>query len=330
MREEIIKSCEDLTRAYNKKVAIIGMGYVGAGIAYALMIKDIAREIIFIDTRQEAVNAEMLDIRHGMHNMGSAKIINGTYADIKDCDLIIITAGRNRRPGESRLDLIDDNVKIASSVLDEVEKYYNQGVILIVSNPVDIITYYVTKRLNLPKGRVLGTGCILDSSRLTNAISDYVDLGAEFISATVIGEHGANQIPLWSKVEVAGMPISAFCKEMGLEFNDSTKEKISSKVKNMGAEIISGKGKTYYGISTCVCHIADAILDKHSITASVSGVWDGEYDLYDVAMSLPCLVDYNGIKHVLPIELSVNEQRKLTETYKKLSAIVKNINCAKV
>lgn len=330
MREQILKNCEDLSRTYNKKVAIIGMGYVGAGIAYALMIKDIAREIIFIDTRDEAVNAEMLDIRHGMHNMGSAKIINGTYSDIKDCDLIIITAGRNRRPGESRLDLIDDNIKIASDVLDEVEKYYNQGVILIVSNPVDIITYYVTKRLRLPKGRVLGTGCILDSSRLTNVISDYVDLGAEFVSATVIGEHGANQIPLWSQVEVAQMPIAAFCKEMGLEFNESIKEKMAYKVKNMGAEIISGKGKTYYGISTCVCHIADAILNKRSITASVTGVWNGEYGLNDVAMSLPCLVDYNGIKHVLPIELDIIENEKLQQTYKKLTDIIKNINCAKV
>ena len=139
MREQIIKNCEDLTRAYNKKVAIIGMGYVGAGIAYALMIKDIAREIVFIDTRCEAVNAEMLDIRHGMHNMGSAKIINGDYKDIADCDLIIITAGRNRRPGESRLDLIDDNIKIADSVLSELKKYYNQGVILVVLGIVLIV-----------------------------------------------------------------------------------------------------------------------------------------------------------------------------------------------
>ena len=330
MREQIIKNCEDLTRAYNKKVAIIGMGYVGAGIAYALMVKDIAREIIFIDTRQEAVNAEMLDIRHGMHNMGSAKIINGTYADLKDCDLIIITAGRTRRQGESRLDLIDDNIKIADNVLTELKKYYNQGVILVVSNPVDIITYYVTKQLNLPKGRVLGTGCLLDSSRLTNVISDYTGLGAEFINATVIGEHGANQIPIWSRVEVAGMPISKFCQEMGIEFNDDIKTKMADKVRNMGAEIISGKGKTYYGISTCVCYIADAILNKRSVTASVSGVWNGEYGLEDVAMSLPCLVDYNGIKHVLPIELDEVENKKLAETNEKLSAIINNINSVRV
>lgn len=323
MKDKIIKTCKDLIRTYNKKVAIIGMGYVGAGIAYALMIKDIAREIVFIDTREEAVNAEMLDIRHGMHNMGSAKIINGTYSDIKDCDLIIITAGRNRRPGESRLDLIGDNIKITDSVLDELEKYYNQGVILVVSNPVDIITYHITKRLRLPKGRVFGTGCVLDSSRLTNVISDYVDLGSEFISATVIGEHGANQIPLWSKVEVAGMPIENYCKEMGLEFNTEIKQKMADKVKNMGAEIISGKGKTYYGISTCVCYIADAILNKRSIAASVTGVWDGEFGIKDTAISLPCLVDYNGIKNVLPIDISDEEQKQLLETGSKLSDIIK-------
>ena len=323
MKEQIIKSCNEQIRTYNKKIAIIGMGYVGAGIAYALMIKDIAREIVFIDIRQEAINAEMLDIRHGMHNMGSAKIINGTYSDIKDCDLIIITAGRNRKPGESRLDLIEDNIKIADDVIKNVKEHYNQGVVLVVSNPVDIITYYVSKKLNLPKGRVLGTGCLLDSSRLTNVISDYVGLGAEFINATVIGEHGANQIPLWSKVEVAQMPIADYCKEMGIEFNDEIKKQMADKVKGMGAEIISGKGKTYYGISTCVCYLADAILNKRSVTASVSSVWSGEYGLNDVAISLPCLVDSNGIKHVLPLEMNHEEHKKLLETNTKMTNIVK-------
>ena len=330
MREEIIKNCEESKRAYTKKVSIIGMGYVGAGIAYALMVKDIAREIVFIDKRPEAINAEMLDIRHGMLNMGSAKIINGTYEDIKDSDLIIITAGRNRRPGESRLDLIDDNIKITDEVIKELEKYYNQGVILVVSNPVDIITYHITKKLQLPKGRVLGTGCILDTSRLINVISDYVGLGAEFIDAIVIGEHGANQIPLWSRVEVADMPIINYCKEMDIEFNDEIKQRMTDKVRNMGAEIIAGKGKTYYGISTCVCHIADAILNKRSIAVSVTGVWNGEYGMNNVAMSLPCLVDYNGIQHVLPINMNETEYAKLIETKKKLSEIIKTMYSLKV
>ncbi len=326
MIEYIKKLFKDSSnRAYNKKVSIIGMGYVGAGIAYALMIKDIAREIVFIDVKNDVVNAEMLDIRHGMHNMGSAKIINGTYSDIKDSDLIIITAGRNRRSGESRLDLIDDNIKIADKVIEEIRKYYNQGVILVVSNPVDIITYHITKKMGLDKGRIFGTGCILDSSRLINVISDYVGLGSEFISASVIGEHGANQIPLWSKVEVAQMPIEKYCSEIGLKFSDEIKEQMTIKVKNMGAEIIQGKGKTYYGISTCVCYLADAILNKRSTVACVTSVLDGTMGLNNVALSLPCLINYNGIKQVLPLDINKEEHSKLIETNKKLSDIIKKI-----
>ena len=154
---------EESRNIFNKKVAIIGAGYVGAGIAYSMMIKDIAREIVLIDAKQDVANAEMLDIRHGITNMGSTNVYCGTYSDIEDSDLIIITAGRNRRPEETRLDLAKDNLKITDNVLTELKKYYNQGVILVVANPVDILTYYITKQMNLPKGRVFGTGCILDS-----------------------------------------------------------------------------------------------------------------------------------------------------------------------
>jgi L-lactate dehydrogenase len=325
MSENVIDKCIKEERNFTKKVSIIGMGYVGAGIAYALMVKDIAREIVFIDKREDSVNAEMLDIRHGMHNMGSAKIIHGSYEDVKDSDLIIITAGRNRKKGESRLDLIDDNIKIMDEVIIELKKYYNQGVILVVSNPVDIITYHVAKKMNLPKGRVLGTGCVLDTSRLINVISDYVNLGAEFINTMVIGEHGANQIPLWSSVKVAQMPIEKFCKEMQIPFNDNIKTRMEEKVRNMGSEIIDGKGRTYYGISTCVCYIADAILNRRSINVCVTGIWNGEYALNNVALSLPCLVDYTGIKHVLPVDISNSEYKQLIEANKKLSTILKNI-----
>ena len=324
MKEQIIKS----VRNTNKKVSIIGMGYVGAGIAYALMIKDITREIIFIDKRQEASNAEMLDIRHGIPNIGNAKIINGSYKDIKDSDLIIITAGRNRRVGESRLDLIEDNLKIVDDIITEIKKYYNRGVILVVSKPVDIITYYISKQLNLPKGQVLGTGCILDSSRLTNVISDYIGLGIEYINAIVIGEHGANQIPLWSLAEVSGIPVSDYCKKMNIEFNDKIKEQMSEKVRNMGAEIIAGKGKTYYGISTCVCYLAEAILNDHPATASVTSLWQGEYGIDDIAISLPCIINSNGVKNVISVKMNNKEQNQLFETANKMTDIIKNYNLA--
>ncbi len=320
------KKIEENKRYYNKRVAIIGTGYVGAGIAYAMMLKDIAREIILIDTKTETSHAEMLDIRHGIPNMGSSKIYCGEYQDIKDCDLIIITAGRNRKPNETRLDLAADNVKISAEIVKEIKKYYNQGVILVVANPVDILTYYYTKNLNLPKGRVFGTGCILDSSRLINIISDYVDLSPEFISATVIGEHGNSQIPLWDEVKIANISLAEFCKAEGLPFTDDIKLDMAQKVLNMGTEIIKGKGKTYYGISTCVCHIADAILNRRSITASVSSTMAGQVVGSNVAISLPSLINYNGVKLVLPIEHSLKEHLKFEESVKQIEKTIKLVN----
>lgn len=305
-------------RNYNKKVAIIGSGYVGAGIAYALMLKDTAREIVLIDTKLEVSNAEMLDIRHGIPNMGSANIYSGEYCDIKDCDLIVVTAGRNRRLNETRLDMAADNVKISEKIVKEMKKYYNQGVVLIVANPVDILTYYYEKMLELPKGRVFGTGCILDSSRLINIISDYVDLSPEFISATVVGEHGNSQIPLWDEVKIANISMNEFCKVENLQFNDAIKYEMAQKVLNMGTEIIKGKGKTYYGISTCVCHIADAILNRRNITASVSSNMAGTTLNKDISISLPSLIDYNGVKLILPLDLSEKERELLDNSAKQI------------
>ncbi len=326
MKKEILENNTNL--AYNKKIAIIGSGYVGAGIAYALMLKDIAREIILIDTKEEASNAEMLDIRHGIPNMGSAKIYCGDYSDIKDCDLIIITAGRNRKVDETRLDMAQDNILIAQKVIGEMKKHYNQGVILVVANPVDIITYHITKEMNLPKGRVFGTGCILDSSRLVNIISDYVDLAPEFINAMIIGEHGNSQIPLWDEAKVANIPLAKFCEAENLPFNTEIKEKMTQKVLNMGTEIIRGKGKTYYGISTCVCHIADAILNRRIITASVSSTNAGEFLFNDVSVSLPSLIDHNGIKLVLPINITDEERKRLNNSVQTLKNTYEKLRSA--
>ncbi len=306
------------SRNYNKKIAIIGTGYVGAGIAYSLMLKDIAREIVLIDSKEEVSNAEMLDIRHGIPNMGSAKIYCGEYKDIQDSDLIIITAGRNRRLNETRLDMASDNIKISEGIAKEIKKYYNQGVILIVANPVDVLTHYYAHVLDLPKGRIFGTGCILDSSRLINIISDYVELSPEFISATVVGEHGNSQTPLWNEVKIANVSIEEFCKIENLVFNEEIKQKMAQKVLNMGTEIIKGKGKTYYGISTCVCHIADAILNRRNITASVSSIMAGSVLNKDISISLPSLIDYNGVKFVLPLEISEEEKKLLNISADKI------------
>lgn len=310
-------------KSYGKKVAIVGVGYVGAGIAYALMLKDTASEIVLIDSKADVANAEMLDIRHGISNMGRAKVYCGDYSDISDCDLIVVTAGRNRRPNETRLDMASDNIKIAESTVSEMKKYYKQGVILVVSNPVDVITHYIAKEMNLPEGRVFGTGCILDSSRLISLISEYVGLTPEFISATIVGEHGNSQVALWDEVKVSNIPFDEFCNAENLVCDAETKEKMAKKVLTMGSEIIGGKGKTYYGISTCVCYLADAILNKRCITACVSSSLSGKKIGENVTLSLPSLVDGNGVKLVLPIDISEKEKIHLKNSAEQIKNTIK-------
>jgi len=195
----------------NRKVAIVGAGYVGASIAYALALRDVAREIVLIDINNKKTDGEAKDIRHGLPAMGTADLYAGEYQDCVDCDLIIITAGRGRKPGESRLDLTNENVRIMRSVISEIKKYYTRGVILIVSNPVDILTFKASEWMGLPNGIVFGTGCILDSSRFVRSIADYIGLNTGVINGYVVGEHGDDQVPIWSHVTVGAIPIDEYC-----------------------------------------------------------------------------------------------------------------------
>lgn len=317
----------DLKHTFNnKKISIIGSGFVGTSIAYALMLKDIAREIVLIDINENLTKAEALDMSHGIPEMGSAKITSGSYSEIKDSDLIIITAGRNRQPNETRLNMSCDNIKTAKSVSEEIKKYYTRGVILIVSNPVDIITYKISKWLNLAQGMVFGTGCILDSSRFVNVIANYVDVETKAVNATVIGEHGDSQVQLWSKVTVNEIPIKDYCNAKNIEFTETQVKIMEQKVLNQGTEIIQGKGKTNYGIATCVCHIANAILDNKKIIASVTSILNGEYGINNVALSLPCIISSKGIEKILIEKISDEEYSKLQKSALMINEVIDKLS----
>lgn len=257
------------------KIVIIGVGHVGATICYALNLKEVAQEIVLIDCNKEKAQGEAFDIIHGIPYMGTARIYPGDYQDCRDCDMIIITAGKNRKPGQQRSDLMVENSEILHSISIELKQYYNGGVILIVSNPVDIITYEFSKWMGLEDGKVFGTGCILDTSRFVSQLAAYVGLSIDSIQATIIGEHGDTQCPIWSRVMVANIPVEEYCKATGLKWDDSVKSEIMIKVQNMGGEIIKRKEKTHYGIATCVAYLADAVLHNHVIVTSVSSVLQG-------------------------------------------------------
>lgn len=301
-----------------KRISIIGAGYVGATIAYALDLKGIADDIVLIDINGEKSLGEVNDIRHGIAAMGESAVRAGSYADCADSDLIIVTAGRNRLPNESRLDMIQDNIGIMKSVSDNIARYYTRGAVMIVSNPVDILTYYCDRWLGLPNGMVFGTGCILDSSRLMRVTAVYLSLQAAAVDGYVIGEHGESQVPVWSAMKVSGMPVEDFCRQNELKWDDSVKAKIQSTVKNLGTNIIAAKGRTHYRIATCACMLSDAIIHQRNVIASVTSPLAGEYGIEGVALSLPSRLCDHGVAKRLTAELSKHELEKLYKSAEKL------------
>lgn len=303
-----------------RKVAIIGAGFVGASIAYALTIRNLAREIVLIDIDKKKAEGEALDIKHGIPYMGIATVFAGDYSDCTDCDLIIITAGRNRKKGETRLNLIADNTAILKGVVDSIKSWYTSGVIMVVSNPVDILTMRCSEWMGLPNGLVFGTGNVLDTSRLVREIADYVNLNTEVVKGFVVGEHGDSQIPIWSRVAIAGVPIAEYCENVGLDWNDRIKIEIAGRVKTMGAEIISDKGRTHYGIATCVCSLADAVLNQRLTIASVTTPLEGEYGVTGVALSVPSIIGVNGVEKRL--EERWNDEE--LDAFRKASLALKN------
>lgn len=309
----------------NRKVAIIGAGFVGSSIAYALAIRDIAREIVLIDINAEKTDGEAKDIRHGLPSMGTADLYGGDYCDCADCDLIIITAGRNRKQGENRMDLTHENIEIMRDVISKIQRYYTRGVILVISNPVDVLTYKASEWMGLPNGMVFGTGCILDTSRFVRCIADYLKLSTGVISGYIVGEHGDSQVPLWSRVTVGGIPIDQFCSEYKMEWNEDIRKQLAENTKVMGSEIIREKGRTHFGIATCVCQLADAILNQRPTILSVSSVLMGEHGVRNVAISVPSVVGPSGVQQRIREKWLPEEYRYFFDSVLRIKEVLSKI-----
>ncbi|MDO4796815.1 MAG: L-lactate dehydrogenase [Coriobacteriales bacterium] len=312
----------------NRKVAIIGSGFVGSSVAYALALRDVAREIVLIDINHEKSRGEAKDIRHGIPALGTANLYAGDYQDCKDCELIVITAGRGRLPGETRLDLAAENARIMRSVTTSIMEHYTTGVIMVVSNPVDILTYQASEWTGLPNGMVFGTGCVLDTSRLVRSIADYLSLSTGVINAYVVGEHGDSQVPIWSRATVAGIQLGEYCASVGLPWNEDIRQSIADETRTMGADIIHAKGKTHYGIATCVCHLADAILNARSTIAMVSSPMLGEHGVRDLALSVPSVVGTGGVRQRIRERWDADEYHQFFDAAEKVRAILHEVDDA--
>lgn len=307
------------------KVAIVGAGFVGASAAFALSLNQMANEVVLIDVLKEKAEGEALDIKHGLPYLGQMSVYAGDYSDCADCDAIVITAGANRKPGETRIDLAKKNVAIAKEITENIMKYYTRGVILVVSNPVDILTYKIQKWSGLPRGMVFGSGTVLDSSRFRYLLSEKLNVDIRNVHGYVIGEHGDSQLPVWSATHIAGMKISEYFGDPAKGFTDEEKAAIAEDVKKAGAEIIKRKGATYYAIAVAINTILESLLKDQNTIRTVSSVINGEYGIYDVALSLPSIVNSEGVKEIINFNLTDEEQAALEHSAAQLKSVLEQV-----
>ena len=308
-----------------RKAAVIGCGFVGSATAFTLMQSRLFSELVLLDVNMEKADGEAKDIAHGIPFAGQMKIYAGTYDDAADAAIIIITAGANQKPGETRLDLVQKNTAIYQSIIPEIVKRDFGGILLIVSNPVDILTYVALKLSGLPENRVLGSGTVLDTARLKYALGEHLGVDSRSVHSFIIGEHGDSEIAAWSSTNVSGIPLNDFCEMLGHFNHDAAMDAIAEKVKNSAYEIISKKQATYYGIAMSVKRICECIVRNERSILPVSAMMHGEYGIEDITLSMPAIVGIGGVETHVPIALSEEEAEKLVESAKKLKEGAKGL-----
>lgn len=307
------------------KVVIIGAGYVGASCAYAMMLGGTAGELVLIDIDRERLEGEVLDLSHGLPFVPPVRIKAGDYSDCRDAGLVVITAGAAQRPGETRLDLIQRNVEIFKNIIPQITAYNTECILLIVTNPVDVLTYVAWKLSGFPAKRVIGSGTVLDSARFRYLLGEHCHVAPASVHAYVIGEHGDSEVCAFSATHIAGMSMEEMCAQCINGSMEVCQADLSTAVRTAAYEIIEGKGATYYAVALAVRRIAEAVLRDESIVLSVSSLMQGEYGYEDVYLSLPCIVDETGISKVLTPSLSEGEIEGLTRSVGVLKEAITSV-----
>lgn len=292
-----------------RKIAVVGAGSVGSASAYALMISGLVSEIVLVDIDRKKAEGEAMDLAHGASFVSPISIYAGNYEDCRDADIIVFSAGANQKPGETRLDLVQKNLRVLKDVLPRTVSPEGDAILLMVSNPVDVLTYSALRITGLPPNRVLGSGTVLDSSRFRFLIGEQCRVEARNIHAYVVGEHGDSEVPLWSLANIAGIRVEDFCCMHGVPCLD--RKVISDQVRRAGYEIIERKGATYYAIGLAVRRICESIIRDENSILTVSGLLDGEYGLRDICLSLPSLVNRAGRVRTLAVPMSEEEETAL-------------------
>jgi L-lactate dehydrogenase len=297
------------------KVAIVGTGDVGATIAFSLMNSGTVSEIALIDIDREKAEGEAMDLSHGVGFVKPVDIYVGDYEDCWDADVVVITAGASQKPGETRLELLERNVEIFKDMVPQItERIAPETVLLVVTNPVDVLSYVTWKVSDLPYERVIGSGTTLDTARFKQMLGEHCDVATKNVHAYVIGEHGDSEVPLWSSAHLAGIPFDEYCELTSRSYDEETKTDIAEQVRGAAYEIIEKKGATYYAIGMATTDIIDALIRDEDTIMTVSTLLQGQYGLDDIYISLPCVVNRRGVRNVLELNLADEERKQLTDS----------------
>ncbi|HIY55505.1 MAG TPA: L-lactate dehydrogenase [Candidatus Dorea merdavium] len=312
----------------SSKITIIGAGSVGATIAYKLSGEDIASQIVLIDINKEKVEGEVMDIKQGTCFRNPVSIIAGEYADAKDSDIVIITSGIARKPGQTRIELTQTNVNIIKEITPQIVKAAPNAIYIIVSNPVDVLTYVFTRISGLPENQIIGSGTVLDTARLRYGLSEHFHVAQKNIHAYVYGEHGDSSFVPWSNADIASVNLddyyAAMADKVGIEKLD--KDAMEEYVHKSGGQVIAKKGATFYAVSVAVCELCNLILAASDSVATVSSMMHGEYGIEDVCLSTLTLVGPNGVQGRIPMHLTEEEVAKLQASAKVLKDVIAQID----
>lgn len=307
------------------KIGIVGCGFVGSTMAYALVMRGIGGEIVLIDKNENRSQAETEDILHAVPFAHSMMVRAGNYPDLEESRIVVIAAGVGQKPGESRLELLERNAAVFREVIPQVLTHTPEATLVIATNPVDVMTHLAARYAadyHVPSNRILGSGTILDTARFRTLLGEYLGVDAHHVHAYVVGEHGDSEVLAWSLAQVGGMPLEDFCRLRSVPFDETAKKKIDEKVRQAAYRIIQGKGATYYGIGSALAHIIDVILHDHRAILTVCTPMDDVADVSQVTVSLPHLVGGQGILATFPLPLSEGEQSALQKSARTIREVI--------
>ena len=309
-----------------RKCGVIGVGFVGATCAYTLAVSGLFSEVVLVDMNHKKAEGEAADINHGVSFAKPCFVRAGEYADLAECGLIIIAAGANQKPGETRVELLHRNRVILSSIMEQLTAVNKNAVLLIVSNPVDVLTCMAQQLSGLPAGHVIGSGTVLDTARLKYLVGQKLGVDSRNVHAFIIGEHGDSELAVWSSANISGVDLDDYCRITGVGDPAAMLHQIYEDVRDASYSIIESKGATYYGIGMAVRRIAEAIVrDEHSVLP-VSSLIQGHYGVDGICLGLPSIVGKNGVEAVLDIPLSAEELSRLQSSAQKMKALIEQLH----